>query len=128
MVIREAIPADIPGIQLVRNAVRENRLSDPALVSDEDCANFLFIRGKGWVAEEKGIITGFAIADLKEHNIWALFVHPDHEKMGIGRQLHYLFYAEYYFLDLENDTTQSLTCGVPIRIGGIGAGVFREIV
>lgn len=88
MIIREARSTDIEQIQRVRNSVRENRLSDPALVSDADCAEFIHIRGKGWVCETGEKVIGFAIADLKEENIWALFIDPEYEKMGIGRQLH----------------------------------------
>jgi len=88
MLFREATIADIPQIQVVRNAVVENRLSDPALVSDADCERFITQRGKGWVCEIDGRIVGFAIADLEEDNIWALFLHPGFEKQGIGRTLH----------------------------------------
>ncbi|NUY80941.1 GNAT family N-acetyltransferase [Flavobacterium sp. MAH-1] len=88
MIFREAEPADIAQIQIVRNSVKENALSNPALVSDEDCREFMFDRGKGWVCEINGTIVGFAIADLKEDNIWALFLHPEHENKGIGRKLH----------------------------------------
>lgn len=88
MKIREAIIEDIPQIQVVRNAVRENTLSDPNLVTDKDCKEFLFERGKGWVCEIDDQIVGFSIVDLKENNIWALFLHPDFEKQGIGRKLH----------------------------------------
>jgi GNAT superfamily N-acetyltransferase len=87
-VFREAGIDDIPQIQIVRNSVKENMLSDPALVSDQDCEEFLMERGKGWVCEMNEQIVGFAIADLKEHNIWALFIHPDFEKQGIGKTLH----------------------------------------
>jgi GNAT superfamily N-acetyltransferase len=45
-------------------------------------------RGKGWVCEVDDCIVGFAIADLKGNNIWALFIHPHFEKKGIGKQLH----------------------------------------
>ena len=96
MKIRDALITDIPQIQIVRNAVKENMLSDPALVSDEDCREFMFDRGKGWVCETDGRITGFAIADLKDENIWALFVDPDFEKAGIGRQLHDVM-MDWYF-------------------------------
>ncbi|WP_286706248.1 GNAT family N-acetyltransferase [Flavobacterium sp. 38-13] len=85
---REAKPEDIRQIQKVRNSVKENTLSDPSLVTDQDCNNFLFSRGKGWVCEIDGKIVGFAIADLKANNIWALFLHPDYEKQGIGKKLH----------------------------------------
>ena len=88
MIFREAHADDIPQIQIVRNAVKENMLSDPALVTDGDCEEFIMRRGKGWVCVIGQTIAGFAIVDLKENNIWALFVHPDFEKQGIGRQLH----------------------------------------
>lgn len=96
MLFREATVADIPQIQVVRNAVVENRLSDPALVSDADCEAFMTQRGKGWVCEVDGRIAGFAIADLQENNIWALFLHPDFEKQGIGRRLHNTM-LDWYF-------------------------------
>lgn len=88
MLIREAVIADIAQIQIVRNAVKENTLSNPSLVTDADCEDFITQRGKGWVCEIDNCIVGFAIADLQDHNIWALFVHPDFEKKGIGKQLH----------------------------------------
>ncbi len=63
MVIREATTKDIAGMQLVRNAVKENALSDPALVPDKDYVPFLTRRGKGWVCVINDSIVGFAIAD-----------------------------------------------------------------
>lgn len=88
MIIREANLNDIQQIQVVRNAVKENTLSTPSMVTDEDCRVFLTERGKGWVAEVEEEIVGFAIADLAGHNIWALFVHPAFDRQGIGRELH----------------------------------------
>ena len=88
MIFREATTGDIQQMQIVRNAVKENILSNPALVTDKDCEEFLMIRGKGWVCELDGSIVGFSIVDMKERNVWALFVHPDHEAKGIGKRLH----------------------------------------
>lgn len=96
MIFREATIKDIPQIQIVRNSVTENTLSDPSLVSDNDCETFITQRGKGWVCEINAIIVGFAIADLQEDNIWALFLHPDFEGKGIGRQLHKIM-LDWYF-------------------------------
>ena len=96
-VYREAILADIAQMQVVRNVVKENVLSDPALVSDKDCEEFLMVRGKGWVCEIGGNVVGFAIADLKDNNIWALFVHPEHEGKGIGKSLHDAM-IDWYFI------------------------------
>lgn len=88
MIIRPAEIADIKQIQIVRNAVTENTLSNPNLVTDNDCEEFLTVRGKGWVCEIDNEIVGFSIVDLKDHNIWALFLRPEFEKKGIGRTLH----------------------------------------
>lgn len=96
MIFREAQAADIKQIQVVRHAVKENRLSNPSLVTDEDCREYITSRGKGWVCEIENRVVGFAIADLKEHNIWALFVHPDYENLGIGKKLHGTMLAWYF--------------------------------
>lgn len=85
MIIREAGINDIKQIQSVRNAVTENTLSNPSLVTDQDCEIFLTSRGKGWVCETANRIVGFSIADLAENNIWALFLLPEFENQGIGR-------------------------------------------
>lgn len=86
--IREATVSDIPRLQRVRHLVKENILSDPSLVTDEDCRVYLVERGKGWVYEINDVIAGFAIVDLKEKNVWALFVDPEFEGKGIGKKLH----------------------------------------
>ena len=88
MIFREANIADVKQIQVVRNAVKENTLSNPALVTDEDVAEYITNRGKGWVCVIDEMVVGFSIVDLKENNIWALFVHPDFEGKGIGKKLH----------------------------------------
>ncbi|MGL4598208.1 MAG: GNAT family N-acetyltransferase [Bacteroidia bacterium] len=96
MIIREAHIDDIKQIQYVRNSVKENVLSNPNLVTDDDCNEFLTQRGKGWVCEIDHEIVGFAIVDLKEHNIWALFLKPEFEKQGIGKLLHACM-LDWYF-------------------------------
>ena len=96
MTFREAQPGDIAQIQTVRNLVKENTLSNSALVSDKDVEEFLFMRGKGWVCEIDLLVVGFATVDLKEHNIRALFVHPDHDTKGIGKKLHGLMMRWYF--------------------------------
>ena len=96
MLFRTATLADIPQIQIVRHAVRENTLSDPALVTDQDVAVFLTERGKGWVCEIEDQVIGFAIVDIQDHNIWALFLRPEFEKQGLGRKLQALM-LDWYF-------------------------------
>lgn len=100
MIYREATINDIPQIQIVRNSVLENILSDPSLVTDQDCEMFLTARGKGWICEIANQVVGFAIVDLVGHNIWALFLLPSFEKKGIGRQLQKLM-LDWYFSETQ---------------------------
>lgn len=96
MNFREARTADIKQIQVVRNSVTENRLSDPALVTDQDCGEYMTTRGKAWVCEINERIVGFAYVDMKENNIWALFVDPGYEGKGIGKTLHKMMLNWYF--------------------------------
>lgn len=93
---REALINDIPQIQVVRNLVKENQLPHPSYVTDKDVENYILNRGKGWVCEIDKKIVAFAIADLVDDNIWALFVHPQFEAMGIGKTLHHIM-LDWYF-------------------------------
>lgn len=88
MNFREVNINDIPQMQTVRNSVKENQLSNPDMVKDKDYEIYLKDKGKGWVCEIKNKIVGFAIVDLAKNNIWALFVNPEFEDQGIGKQLH----------------------------------------
>lgn len=86
MNLREAVKADIPGMQRVRSAVRENILSDPTRVTEADYMAALDELGRTWVVEADGEIAAFAVA-YRTGSIWALFVHPDHEGRGYGKAL-----------------------------------------
>lgn len=96
MLLREANINDIDGLSIVRMSVKENVLNNPALVTREDYENYLTYHGKGWLCEIKDEIVGFAIVDTVENNIWALFVKPGFDKMGIGKALHKTM-MDWYF-------------------------------
>ena len=96
MIFREALITDIPQIQVVRNAVTENTLSDPALVPDKDIEDYIVNRGKGWVGEIDKTIVGFAIVSVTDNNVWALFIQPGYDKMGMGKKLHDIM-MDWYF-------------------------------
>lgn len=86
MLIRPALPADIPRLAAIRAAVRENRLSDPASIAPADYEPYIS-RGHLWVAEEGRAVLGFAALEADAASVWALFVDPQAEGRGIGRLL-----------------------------------------
>lgn len=83
MIFREATVDDIDNYMIVRMAVKENVLNNPALVPKEDNIDYLTKYGKGWVCVIENKIVG-----LTQRNVWALFVHPEFEGKGIGKKLH----------------------------------------
>jgi GNAT superfamily N-acetyltransferase len=95
MIFREAELSDIRQMQVVRNLVKENKLSTPDVVPDKDVA-FYISDGKGWVCEAGGQLLGFSIVDLQGNSVWALFVNPEFAERGIGKELHRLM-VDWYF-------------------------------
>ena len=93
---RKATIEDIPQIQIVRNSVKENQLSNPNLIPDELVEEFITKRGKGFVCEIDNKIIGFSIVDFVENNVWALFILPEFEGKRIGKKLHQLMLDEYF--------------------------------
>jgi GNAT superfamily N-acetyltransferase len=96
MIFREATIDDIDNYMIVRMAVKENVLNNPALVPREDNVAYLTEYGKGWVCEIDNQIVGFSIVGLVQRNVWALFVLPQFERRGIGRKLHDVM-IDWYF-------------------------------
>ncbi len=86
--IREAVADDIAAMHVIRMSVQENKLNNPLLVTPADYLPMITQEGKGWVCTIDNLIVGFAIIDVSNRNIWALFVHPDWEAKGIGKRLH----------------------------------------
>lgn len=85
--VRGATLSDIPRLQQIRSAVRENVLQNPGRVTLTDYEDHIHGRGRTWVAEQDGQIVGFSSADGQAAAIWALFVDPDHTGRGHGRSL-----------------------------------------
>jgi len=85
--IATAVLADIPAMHVIRLAVRENRLSDPARITEQSYVRYVEA-GSAWVVVTSGRgILGFAAADQNDASVWALFVHPDAERIGVGTAL-----------------------------------------
>jgi GNAT superfamily N-acetyltransferase len=68
-------------------AVRKNRLTSTVLTED-DYVSAIEPPCRTWLVEADGHVLAFAAANAATGNIWALFVDPDHEGRGYGRQLH----------------------------------------
>ncbi|MHC4376207.1 MAG: GNAT family N-acetyltransferase [Planctomycetota bacterium] len=84
--IRHATEGDIPGMQRVRGAVLENRLTTTVL-SAEDYRAGILEHGRGWVAVDGERVVGFTVGLREDGNLWALFVDPQFEGRGLGRRL-----------------------------------------
>jgi GNAT superfamily N-acetyltransferase len=121
MSTREASLEDIPQLIQIRFAVKENVLVNTSLVTPEDCADYIINRGKGWVHEEEGKITGFAIVDLQHNNVWALFIHPDHESQGTGSLLHDIM-LDWYFTKTDTPLWLATTAGTRAEKFYLGRG------
>lgn len=87
MAVRLATPEYIACMHRIGLSVRENRLSDPALVTLEDYLPAITSLGCGWGAVSARSVVGFAVG-YRNGNVWALFVDPDHEGHGHGKALH----------------------------------------
>jgi GNAT superfamily N-acetyltransferase len=90
-VVREATVADMPGISRVRLSVKENALSVEQLtergITNASVAASLLSHRRGWVAERRGEIVAFSMADKADWSIFALFVLAEYEGRGLGSRL-----------------------------------------
>ena len=99
---RIAVEADIPAMSAIRLAVLENRLRDPARITRQMYVDYLARLGRSWVCEIDGAVAGFACVDKTDASIWALFISPASEGLGIGKRLMALM-TDYLF-SLGHDT------------------------
>ena len=90
--IRLVEPADLPAITIIRTSVRENHLSvaemtargiTEAGIAAEMAGGNL----RGWVALVGGVPAAFSYARRAEGTIFAMFVQPGFEGLGLGRRL-----------------------------------------
>lgn len=85
--LRAAVAADVPRLQEIRAAVRENWLGRPDVVPTADY-HATIERGLCWVWADDGRVQGFASGHPSGSNeVWALFVDPAAEGRGVGSAL-----------------------------------------
>lgn len=103
MQYKEADLKHIPQMHTVRMAVRQNVLSHPHRITQNDYETYLTTKGKGWVCEADDVVVGFSVVNLAHNNVWALFVMPGYEGKGIGKSLQQLM-LQWYF----SQTTETI--------------------
>lgn len=90
-VLRLATPDDINAIFDIRTAVVQNHLSREQMaelgITPQVVADCMGEAPCVWLAEVDGAPVGFSMVDLAEGEVFALFVLPSHENLGLGRQL-----------------------------------------
>ncbi|WP_447748271.1 N-acetyltransferase family protein [Pseudomonas nicosulfuronedens] len=89
--IRPATPADIDTLFDIRTSVRENHLSREQMaelgITPQVLAEAIAAGPCAWITEIDGVAGGFAMVDAAEGELFALFVRPECEGLGMGRLL-----------------------------------------
>lgn len=110
--IRPASATDITAIFAIRTAVKENILSLEQLtemgITPDAVLDMLAQPDCVWVADINGITAGFAMVDSEEGSVFALFVLPEYEGRGLGKQLmdhaEAALFQQHALLWLETDS------------------------
>ena len=136
MHIRVAVLTDVPALFDVRTSVRENRMSFEELaavnITPETIAAMLTGDGRCWVAEDDGMVVAFAMADVAEATIFAMFVRHEFEGRGLGRLLmneaeHWLFAQGCDEIWLRTASDQRVRAnGFYQRLGWTNEGVQED--
>lgn len=91
VLIRTATPDDVDTLCAIRTSVVQNHLSLEQMaglgITPQVLSDTLRAAPCGWIAEVDGLAAGFSMVDLDEGEVFAMFVLPSHEKLGLGRQL-----------------------------------------
>lgn len=92
MQICPASPKDVEAIFAVRCSVKENHMSREELAELDITAASVteMITGGDFIVPVvmvEGKVVGFAMAQISEGYLFALFIHPDYEGKGLGRAL-----------------------------------------
>lgn len=110
--IRPARAADIATIFAVRTAVKENPLSLAQLtemgITPEAVLEMLTLSACAWVADIDSITAGFTMIDPEQGSVFALFILPEYEGLGLGTQLmvqaETALFERHSILSLETDS------------------------
>ncbi|OLS63127.1 GNAT family N-acetyltransferase [Pseudomonas putida] len=89
--LRVATPADVETLFEIRTSVTQNHLSREQMaglgITAEVLASILETEPCAWIAHQDGVAVGFAMVDGEAGEVFALFIRPGFEGLGIGRGL-----------------------------------------
>ena len=85
--LRAAVPADIARIHAIRHGTAENRLNNPALVTDAEIAWYM-TEAIFLVSIDENGVQGFTCVNHQTSYVWALFVIDGAHRRGHGTALH----------------------------------------
>ena len=89
--IRTATQDDVNTLFAIRTSVVQNHLSVEQMadlvITPKALADSIRAAPCVWIAEVDGQPAGFSMVDLAGGEVFAMFVLPTHENLGLGRQL-----------------------------------------
>lgn len=89
--IRVATQDDVDTVFTIRTSVVQNHLSVEQMadlgITPQVLADSIRAAPCVWIAEVDGQPAGFSMVDLAGGEVFAMFVLPTHENLGLGRQL-----------------------------------------
>lgn len=89
--LRDAVPGDIETIFNIRTAVKENHLSREQMaemgITPQTVLEIINASRCIWIAEVNGQAVSFAMAIIEEACLFAIFVTPEFEGLGVGKKL-----------------------------------------
>jgi ribosomal protein S18 acetylase RimI-like enzyme len=122
--VRLADGGDVEAIFAIRTSVRENHLSREQLAAmgivPEGIAREIEAEPCAWVCEADGAAVGSAMVRVDEACLYAVFVRPEFEGLGVGRALmveaEKALFARHAVIWLETDS-RSRAFGFYVRLG-----------
>lgn len=91
VLIRTAAVDDLDTLITIRTSVVQNHLSVEQMadlgITPQVLTDTLRAARCAWVAEVDGQAAGFSMVDLEAGEVFAMFVLPTYENLGLGRQL-----------------------------------------
>ncbi|WP_153773922.1 GNAT family N-acetyltransferase [Pseudomonas sp. MNR3A] len=135
LTLRQALPEDVELLFDIRTSVKQNHLSREQMhdlgITATSLTEAIGEAPCTWIAEYEQEAVGFAMVDLGEGELFALFVRPQHEGKGVGRLLleraeHALF-QRHELIHLITDGDQAIRAnGFYQRSGWILAGAVDD--